>query len=229
MTVFPNLHPWGGYNQITYRFRPNGDDHRSCIMEVYLLSPFKGDRPPPAEHVHLEADQPWRTAVEQLGSLARVFDQDEFNLEAVQKGLRRPASRASRSASTRRARSGTSTRCSTAGSRTELRGGTTRTGSSMMPRSTKLRVCRTADGSTTSTRSKRWASSCSTSAPSIRASAAPRQVWMPCPKARCWRTSRSGENVSGSSNTASSRFAEAKETKTVAPSASATPPSRCRG
>ena len=88
MTVFPNMHPWGGYNQITYRFRPDGDDHQSCIMEVLLLSPFKGDRPPPAEHIHLEADQPWRTAVDQLGSLARVFDQDEFNLEAVQKGLR---------------------------------------------------------------------------------------------------------------------------------------------
>jgi hypothetical protein len=26
--------------------------------------------------------------VEELGSLARVFDQDEFNLEAVQKGLK---------------------------------------------------------------------------------------------------------------------------------------------
>ena len=57
-------------------------------MEVLLLSPFKGDRPPPAEEVRLSADQPWRTAIEQLGSLARVFDQDEFNLEAVQKGLR---------------------------------------------------------------------------------------------------------------------------------------------
>jgi len=36
----------------------------------------------------LSADQPWRSAVDELGSLARVFDQDEFNLEAVQKGLR---------------------------------------------------------------------------------------------------------------------------------------------
>jgi hypothetical protein len=88
MSVFPNMHPWGGYNQITYRFRPNGDDHLSCIMDVFLLSPFKGDRPPPATEIRLTADQPWRTAVEQLGSLARVFDQDEFNLEAVQKGLR---------------------------------------------------------------------------------------------------------------------------------------------
>lgn len=88
MTVFPNLHPWGGFNQITYRFRPNGDDHRSCIMDVLLLSPFTGERPAPAREVRLSADEPWRTAVEQLGSLARVFDQDEYNLEAVQKGLR---------------------------------------------------------------------------------------------------------------------------------------------
>ncbi len=88
MTIFPNVHPWGGYNQITYRFRPNGDDHRSCIMDVLLLSPFTGNRPPPAAEVRLQADEPWRTAVDQLGSLARVFDQDEFNLDAVQKGLR---------------------------------------------------------------------------------------------------------------------------------------------
>ncbi|GAB2485740.1 aromatic ring-hydroxylating oxygenase subunit alpha [Jatrophihabitans fulvus] len=87
-TVFPNMHPWGGYNQITYRFRPNGDDHESSIMEVLLLSPYKGDRPPPAQHIQLGPDEPWRSQVEHLGSLARVFDQDEFNLEAVQKGLK---------------------------------------------------------------------------------------------------------------------------------------------
>jgi phenylpropionate dioxygenase-like ring-hydroxylating dioxygenase large terminal subunit len=88
LTVFPNMHPWGGYNQITYRFRPNGDDHLTSIMDVFLLSPFNGRRPPPAHERRLAADEPWRTAVEELGSLARVFDQDEFNLEAVQKGLR---------------------------------------------------------------------------------------------------------------------------------------------
>ena len=57
-------------------------------MEVLLLSPFAGERPPPAEHIQLGADEAWVTAIEHLGSLARVFDQDEFNLEAVQKGLR---------------------------------------------------------------------------------------------------------------------------------------------
>jgi phenylpropionate dioxygenase-like ring-hydroxylating dioxygenase large terminal subunit len=87
-TVFPNMHPWGGYNQITYRWRPNGDDHESCIMDVFLLAPFAGERPPPAKERRLGLDEPWRTAVEELGSLARVFDQDEFNLEAVQKGMR---------------------------------------------------------------------------------------------------------------------------------------------
>jgi hypothetical protein len=41
-TLFPNFHPWGAFNRIVYRFRPNGDDHRSSIMEVLLLAPFKG-------------------------------------------------------------------------------------------------------------------------------------------------------------------------------------------
>ncbi|HVZ18069.1 MAG TPA: aromatic ring-hydroxylating dioxygenase subunit alpha, partial [Terriglobales bacterium] len=33
-TVFPNFHPWGAFNELVYRFRPNGDDHRTAIMEV---------------------------------------------------------------------------------------------------------------------------------------------------------------------------------------------------
>jgi phenylpropionate dioxygenase-like ring-hydroxylating dioxygenase large terminal subunit len=88
LTIFPNSHPWGAYDQIYYRFRPNGDDHQSCLMEVFLLAPFAGAPPPPAPEVRLGADDFWRDAVEVLGSLARVFDQDEFNLEAVQRGLR---------------------------------------------------------------------------------------------------------------------------------------------
>jgi phenylpropionate dioxygenase-like ring-hydroxylating dioxygenase large terminal subunit len=87
VNVFPNAHPWGAYNQIFYRFRPNGDDHRSALMEVMLLAPFAGERPPSASEIRLGGDDHWRDAVEVLGSLARVFDQDEFNLEAVQRGL----------------------------------------------------------------------------------------------------------------------------------------------
>ena len=85
-TVFPNMHPWGAFNRITYRFRPNGDDHRSSIMEVFFLSPFIGERPPPAEQHHLGVDDPW-TDAPQLGMLAKVFEQDVFNMAKVQKGL----------------------------------------------------------------------------------------------------------------------------------------------
>lgn len=85
-TVFPNFHPWGAFNRITYRFRPNGDDHRSSIMECFFLSPFKGDRPPPAKERRLGVEDPWSTAPE-LGMLAKVFEQDVFNMVKVQKGL----------------------------------------------------------------------------------------------------------------------------------------------
>jgi hypothetical protein len=85
-TLFPNFHPWGAYNRIVYRFRPNGDDHRSCIMECMYLSPFSGERPPPAKIRWLTADQDFTEAPE-LGLLARVFNQDVFNLPKVQAGL----------------------------------------------------------------------------------------------------------------------------------------------
>ena len=85
-TVFPNFHPWGAFNRITYRFRPNGDDHRSSIMECFFLSPFKGERPPPAKERKLGVDDPWSSAPE-LGMLAKVFEQDVFNMAKVQKGL----------------------------------------------------------------------------------------------------------------------------------------------
>jgi phenylpropionate dioxygenase-like ring-hydroxylating dioxygenase large terminal subunit len=85
-TLFPNFHPWGAFNRIVYRFRPNGNDHRSAIMEVLFLAPFKGERPPPATVRHLGVDEPWTTAPE-LGILAKVFDQDVFNMAKVQRGL----------------------------------------------------------------------------------------------------------------------------------------------
>ena len=85
-TLFPNFHPWGAFNRIVYRFRPNGDDHRSSIMEVLFLAPFRGERPPPAPVHHLGADEPWTTAPE-LAMLGKVFDQDVFNMANVQLGL----------------------------------------------------------------------------------------------------------------------------------------------
>lgn len=86
-TVFPNFHPWGAYQRIVYRFRPNGDDHETSIMDVYFLSPFKGERPAPAKVRWLDIDDDW-TAATELGTSARVFDQDAFNMPHVQTGLK---------------------------------------------------------------------------------------------------------------------------------------------
>lgn len=85
-TLFPNFHPWGGYNRITYRFRPFENRHDKSIMECYYMSPFAGERPDPAPIHWLAEDEPWTNAPE-LGLLARVFTQDTFNLPNVQIGL----------------------------------------------------------------------------------------------------------------------------------------------
>jgi phenylpropionate dioxygenase-like ring-hydroxylating dioxygenase large terminal subunit len=88
-TAFPNFHPWGAFNRIVYRFRPNGDDHETCIMECLFLAPYDPSRPRPAPApIHwLDFDDPWTDATE-FGLLARVFTQDVFNMPKVQRGLK---------------------------------------------------------------------------------------------------------------------------------------------
>jgi phenylpropionate dioxygenase-like ring-hydroxylating dioxygenase large terminal subunit len=87
-TLFPNFHPWGAYNRIVYRFRPYEDRHDMSIMECMYLEPYDTSKPkPPAVPIHwLGVDDDW-TKAEELGMLARVFNQDTFNLPKVQKGL----------------------------------------------------------------------------------------------------------------------------------------------
>lgn len=87
--VFPNFYPWAGYGApLIYRFRPNGDDPESCLMDVMLLLPLPEGAPrPPATPVHhLGPDESW-TAAPELGALGPVFDQDSSNLEKIQRGL----------------------------------------------------------------------------------------------------------------------------------------------
>ena len=86
-TLFPNFHPWGGYNRIVYRFRPWKNHHDKSLMECYYLTPFKaGERPAPAPMHLLSEEDDWTQAPE-LGVLAKVFQQDSFNLPHVQTGL----------------------------------------------------------------------------------------------------------------------------------------------
>jgi nitrite reductase/ring-hydroxylating ferredoxin subunit len=86
-TLFPNLHPWGGALQLTYRFRPFEDDHTRSILEVMLLSPYKGERPPAVPLRWLDEDQPWTDARELL-MLGGVLQQDTYNMRHMQRGVR---------------------------------------------------------------------------------------------------------------------------------------------
>ncbi|MEC7879667.1 MAG: aromatic ring-hydroxylating dioxygenase subunit alpha, partial [Actinomycetota bacterium] len=43
--------------------------------------------PPPADYIELGIDQEWTELIPVIGNLARVFQQDSFNLPKVQKGL----------------------------------------------------------------------------------------------------------------------------------------------
>jgi phenylpropionate dioxygenase-like ring-hydroxylating dioxygenase large terminal subunit len=91
--AFPNFMPWAAYGSpLQYRFRPNGDDVNSCIMDVLLLLPFAGTRPPAAAVHRLSEEEPW-TAAPQLGGLGAVFEQDTANLRRVQQGLRSSSKR----------------------------------------------------------------------------------------------------------------------------------------
>jgi phenylpropionate dioxygenase-like ring-hydroxylating dioxygenase large terminal subunit len=85
-TLFPNFHPWWAFDEITYRFRPYKDEPEKCIMEVYLLRPFKGDRPTPVATHWLTDDESFIDAPE-LSIVGQIFHQDEYNIPQVQLGL----------------------------------------------------------------------------------------------------------------------------------------------
>lgn len=87
--LFPNFAPWGGFqSQITYRYRPIDGNPNVCVMDLYFLDSFPegSPRPPDAETVRLDFDQPF-AEVPALGGLAAIFDQDANNLPEVQRGL----------------------------------------------------------------------------------------------------------------------------------------------
>ena len=88
--VFPNFMPWGGYlTSFAYRFRPDGNDPESCVIDIMVLDPVPdgADRPPPARTRVLGPDETW-SDVPELGVFGRVFNQDGTTFARVQRGLR---------------------------------------------------------------------------------------------------------------------------------------------
>jgi phenylpropionate dioxygenase-like ring-hydroxylating dioxygenase large terminal subunit len=89
--VFPNMCFWGGYSSnIVYRWRPNGLDPDSCIMDIMIHRPAAKDKPrEPAPAFELGLDDAFSKASHIVGEgLCAVFDQDMGNLPYVQEGLR---------------------------------------------------------------------------------------------------------------------------------------------
>jgi len=88
--LWPNMSFWAGYApNLVYRWRPNGRDPESAIMDVMILKrvPKNGARPAPVPTHLLSENERWSDAPE-LGGLAAVFEQDMGNLPFVQEGLR---------------------------------------------------------------------------------------------------------------------------------------------
>jgi phenylpropionate dioxygenase-like ring-hydroxylating dioxygenase large terminal subunit len=90
--LFPNLMPWAGAGVLTpfvYRFRPNGNDPESCVIDIMILEqvPEGGDRPPAAPTRVLGPEETWAD-VDELGVFGRVFNQDGATFARIQRGLR---------------------------------------------------------------------------------------------------------------------------------------------
>ncbi len=87
--AFPNCVLWGGYAvPWIYRFRPNGNDPTSAIMEVIQMTPVGEGHS--RDHVpcrELGPDEPFSSAQE-LSYLGPVLDQDYENMVRQQIGLR---------------------------------------------------------------------------------------------------------------------------------------------
>jgi phenylpropionate dioxygenase-like ring-hydroxylating dioxygenase large terminal subunit len=87
--LFPNFMPWAGFlTPLVYRFRPNGDDPESCVIDIMLLDPVpeEGPRPSPAPTRHLTEGETWADAPE-LGYLGRILNQDGSTFGRIQRGL----------------------------------------------------------------------------------------------------------------------------------------------
>lgn len=89
-TVFPNVFLFPGISlPMVYRFRPDPRDHRKCIYEVLFLRPVPkdGNRPMPAEPIHLQDHQSFCEAEGMDPGFGAILDQDTDNLVLQQEGL----------------------------------------------------------------------------------------------------------------------------------------------
>jgi phenylpropionate dioxygenase-like ring-hydroxylating dioxygenase large terminal subunit len=89
-TLFPNTFVFPGISlPMVYRFRPDPNDHRATLYEVFFLRPVPkhGKRPLPAEPVHLQPHQSFTEAEGMDEGFGVILDQDTENLLLQQQGI----------------------------------------------------------------------------------------------------------------------------------------------
>ena len=74
---------------IIYRFRPDGRDPDKSVFDLLVLPPLprSGERPAPAEKVHIGVYDSYTTVPGMDAELGFVFDQDTGNMQAQQEGF----------------------------------------------------------------------------------------------------------------------------------------------
>ena len=95
-SIFPNFAPWAGFHpNITYRFRPNGDDHTTALMEIIVICQLAtgAERPKDVPVRRLGENELFSQAPELGVSLGTIFDQDLANMPMIQKGMHNVESR----------------------------------------------------------------------------------------------------------------------------------------
>ena len=80
---------------MVYRFRPDKNNHRRCLYEVFFLRPVPkdGKRPAPAEPILLRDDQSYTEAAGMDPGFGNILDQDTNNLKLQQEGIEASAKR----------------------------------------------------------------------------------------------------------------------------------------
>jgi len=86
--LFPNFCPWFGEGlPLSYQFRPDTDSPDSCFMDVWMLvrSPDNEAPPPALDIIRIGPEDSFEP---HIGAMGLIFDQDDFNMPQVQKGLK---------------------------------------------------------------------------------------------------------------------------------------------
>jgi phenylpropionate dioxygenase-like ring-hydroxylating dioxygenase large terminal subunit len=92
--LFPNISFWAGFGpKLFYRWRPDGRDPDSSLMDIYFLKrvPKGRARPPPAPVIEIGPDEGMLESGPGAGmsrGLSLVFEQDMKNLPLVQEGMK---------------------------------------------------------------------------------------------------------------------------------------------